>query len=197
MASDNQTVKLTNVRLLFPVLFEAEAFKKEPGKEKKYSARFGLLKADTAQTAAIAAAILETARAKWGPKAESTLKALKAENRICCTDGDLKDTEGFAGHHIISANRKEKDGRPLLLDASRTKLLENNGKLYSGCYVNAILRFWAQGEESGWGKRINAQIQGIQFFKDGEAFSGGGTASVDQFDAVEAPADATLDSLGF
>jgi hypothetical protein len=178
---DPQKVKLTDVRLFFPKLFTPEAFKNEEGKEKNYQARFGILK-DSPLMKIVQAAIIATAKAKWNDKAELVIKQLRAENKICVYDGDVKTTEGFAGNFVISANRKQKEGRPLLLDRSRNVLAEDTGVLYSGCYVNAVVRFWAQ--DNGWGKRINASLHGVQFFKAGEAFSGGGTTSVDEFDAA-------------
>ena len=39
---------------------------------------------------------------------------------------------------------------------------------YSGCYVNAVIEVWAQDNEHG--KRLNARLKSVQFFKDGEAF---------------------------
>ncbi|MNP74169.1 hypothetical protein D3C76_1710040 [compost metagenome] len=52
-----------------------------------------------------------------------------------------------------------------------------------------IVDIWAQ--DNSYGKRINAQLQGIQFVKDGEAFSGGGTsADASDFEEIADGADA-------
>ena len=65
---------------------------------------------------------------------------------------------------------------------------EPSGRPYAGCYVNAVLEFWAQ--DNKFGKRVNATLMGVQFFRDGDAFSGGGAASDDDFDDVTSGADA-------
>ena len=58
-----------------------------------------------------------------------------------------------------------------------------DGRPYAGCYVIANVELWAQ--DNNYGKRINASLRGVQFLRDGDAFSGGGAASEDEFDEVE------------
>jgi len=61
-------------------------------------------------------------------------------------------------------------------------LTENDNRIYAGCYVNAIVVLWAQ--NNNYGKRINANLLGVQFVADGSPFGDGGTsAGVDDFDA--------------
>jgi hypothetical protein len=38
--------------------------------------------------------------------------------------------------------------------------------------------------DNNYGKRINATLLGVQFYRDGDSFVGGGVASVDDFDVV-------------
>ena len=71
-------VKLDNVRLAFPDLWEARAFAGEGGGEPKFGASF-LFPADHPAVALLEAAFEEAAKEKWGPKAAATLKQLKAE----------------------------------------------------------------------------------------------------------------------
>ena len=52
---------------------------------------------------------------------------------------------------------------------------------YAGCYVNAVIELWFQ--NNGFGKRVNANLLGVQFFKDGEPFGDNAGASADDFDA--------------
>ncbi|EAA6845047.1 DUF2815 domain-containing protein, partial [Salmonella enterica subsp. enterica] len=44
-----------------------------------------------------------------------------------------------------------------------------------------------------FGKRVNASLSGVQFLRDGDAFTGGQPASADEFDDISEGADA--DSL--
>ena len=71
--------------------------------------------------------------------------------------------------------------RPTLVDRDRAPLIEDDGKPYAGCYVNAIVKPWAQ--DNQYGKRINFSLEGIQFVRDGEAFGGGG-ATTEDFDVI-------------
>lgn len=100
-------------------------------------------------------------------------------------DGDEKsDYDGYEGSMYISANNK---ARPLVIDRDRTPLTAQDGRPYSGCYVDASIEIFAYDNQ---GKGISASLCGIQFRKDGDAFAGGGVASVDDFDDISAGADA-------
>lgn len=163
-------LKLSNVRIAFPKLFQPEAFKGE-GKE-YFSAAF-ILEKDSPQAKKVEAAIQELAKAQWKDKADSVLKTLRGQDKIALHDGDLKATyEGFADNFYIQASNKV---RPTVLDESRNPLVESDGKPYAGCYVNAHIQLWAQ--DNQYGKRINATLCGVQFVRDGDAFGGGGRVS--------------------
>ncbi len=170
-------LKLENVRLAFPVLFEAKTVNGE-GKP-AFSASLLIDPAD-AQVRAINAAIEQVAKEKWGAKADAILKTLRATDKVALHDGDLKSTyDGFAGNLYISARSTT---RPLVIDKDKSPLTEQDGKPYAGCFVNASIELWAQ--DSSYGKRVNASLRGIQFFRDGDAFAGGGAASEDEFEEI-------------
>jgi hypothetical protein len=179
-------VKLTNVRLAFPALFEAKTVNGE-GKP-AFSAALLIDPADR-QVKAINAAIEQVAKDKWGAKADTMLLGLRKTDKLALHDGDTKaQYDGFPGNLYISARSAT---RPLVIDADKSPLVEADGKPYAGCYVNASIELWAQ--DNNYGKRINASLGGIQFLRDGDAFAGGGAASEDEFDDVTSGADA--DSL--
>ena len=170
-------VKLNNVRLSFPQLFEAKTVNGE-GKP-AFSAAF-LINPKDPQVAAINAAIDAVAKEKWGAKAEANLKAMRAADKVCLHSGDLKSNyDGFEGNLYISARNSM---RPLVIDVNKSPLTEQDGKPYAGCFVNASLELWAQ--DNNYGKRVNATLMGVQFYKDGESFTGGGVADADDFDDV-------------
>jgi len=176
-------IKLQNVRLSFPNLFEAKQINGEGAP--KFSAAFIIDPAD-AQVKTINAAIDSVAGAKWGAKAAENLKTLRKANRVCLYDGDDKVAwDGFAGNLYISASNAV---RPLVLNADKTPLTAQDGKPYAGCYVNASLELWAQ--DNKYGKRVNATLMGVQFYRDGDAFAGGGTGDEGDFDDVSSGADA-------
>lgn len=168
-------ITLKNARLAFPALFEPKAV--NAGDKPAFGAAL-LIPKNHPQVAAINAAIQEAAEAKWGQKAAAHLKALKAADKTALHDGDIKSQyAGFEGNLFVSARNQS---RPTVVDRDKTPLAQADGKPYAGCYVNAVLEFWAQ--DNNYGKRINCSLLGVQFVKDGEAFAGGGVASEDDFD---------------
>jgi hypothetical protein len=177
-------VTLRNVRLAFPQLFEAKTVNGE-GKP-AYSASFLFAPAHP-QLPEIKAAIESVARDKWGAKAAGTLKELYAAGKVCLQDGDRKASyDGFEGNYYISARNPV---RPLVADRDKTPLGEQDGRVYAGCYVYAVIELWAQ--DNGWGKRINATLRTVQFFRDGDAFTGGGAPpSEDELEDLSVGADA-------
>lgn len=180
-------VKITGVRLFFNDLHRAVEYEKGDGRP-RYSAVFGVLKTDKPQVALLEAGFKAEAGAKWGAKADKTLASLRGNaNKFCLTDGDAKNWEGAEGCFVLSAHRKEKDGKPVLLDQQKNEIETDNGILYSGCYVNATVEIWAQaGENAG----MRCGLLGIQKFKDGDSFSGASKSNADDFDDVSAGADA-------
>jgi len=176
-------LKLKNVRLAFPDLFKAKAFNGEG--DPKYGATF-LIPKDHPQIKEIQAAIKQVAEDKWKDKAAAELKVLQAKDKLCLHDGDLKDKfDGFAGHYYLSARA---DRRPTVVDSNREPLSADDGKPYSGCYVNAIVDVWPM--DNQFGKRINATLSGVQFHKDGEAFGGSAPADASEFDDESEAGDA-------
>lgn len=162
-------IKLRNVRLSFPSLFQRATFK---GQEGKFEATFLLNKEEHAE------AIAELQK-QIKERIEVDLKGAKlSAEKICLKDGDDIEYDGYKGCFSIKASNNK---RPLIIDRDRTPLTEDDNKLYAGCYVNAIIDLWVQNND--FGKRINANLLGVQFFADGEPFGDGVKASSDDFDA--------------
>jgi hypothetical protein len=175
-------IKLNAVRLSFPQLFEAKTVNGE-GKP-AFSAAF-LISPKDPQIAMINTAISTVAAEKWGAKADAILKTIRAADKTCLHSGDLKSNyDGFEGMMYISARNPLK---PSVVDTNRSPLVAEDGRPYAGCYVNAVLELWTQ--DNNYGKRVNATLMGVQFYKDGESFVGGGVADADDFD------DLTIEDL--
>lgn len=176
-------VTLGNVRLAFPALFEAQTVGGEG--EPAFSASF-LMKPDHPAVAQLRDAFEAIGKDKWGAKWNAVKKEIEAKDRYALHDGDTKESyAGFAGNLFVSTRNKV---RPLVVDRDKTPLVASDGRPYGGCYVNASIELWAQ--DNQYGKRINASLRGVQFYKDGEAFAGGGAASEDEFDDLSAEEDA-------
>jgi hypothetical protein len=169
--------KLKNVRLAFPQLWEAKTVNGEGNPA--FSGSFIYAKGSDAYKE-VEKAVDAVASEKWAAKAPAMLKDLRAKDKTALHDGDLKENyDGFKGNFFTSARSKN---RPLTIDRDKSVLTQQDGKPYGGCYVNAHLDIWAQ--DNNFGKRINATLVGVQFVKDGDPFSGGVPANVDDFESV-------------
>ena len=131
---------------------------------------------------ALKMASAEAKQKKWGD--EKNWPKLKPE-KLFLRDGDLENWDGYAGHHYVSSNAplqdrpavvtNRKDGNNAWIEATPG----GKGAPYSGCYVNATIEVWCQDNEHG--KRINAKLKAVQFFKDGEAFGAAPTDPNEDF----------------
>lgn len=182
-------VQLQNVRLSFPHLFEPSQVQGQG--DAKFSASF-IIPKDHASLAELSKAITAVAAEKWGAKATEMLTQLKATGKLPVRDGDGKASyAGYAGNLYLNASSKT---RPLVLNSDKSPLTVVDGKMYSGCYVNAIVQMWAM--DNQYGKRINASLMGVQFVKDGERLAGGETASADDFEAITPPQTEAVQKSG-
>lgn len=174
-------IKLNNVRLSFPALFKAEAFK--PGDDPRFKATF-LVPAGSALAKEVEAAAIAALEEKFPKKGAAIYKQVYGNNNKCnVSDGNLAEYDGYAGMIAVSAKSKT---RPLVIDTDKTPLAEDDGKPYAGCYVNAIIEFFGYDNS---GKGVSATLKGVQFVRDGDAFSGSAPASEDDFDDLSNGAD--------
>lgn len=156
----------------------------EEGQEKKFSCSL-IFPKDHPAVKQLSEAIQQVAAEKWNEKAKGVLTELKAGGKLCLRDGDVKASmEGFAGNMFVSASNR---ARPTVLDQGKHPLTQQDGKIYSGCYVNVSLDVWPQ--DNKWGKRVNASLLAVQFVRDGEAFSGGAAFEDDDFEEIEGGGD--------
>lgn len=179
-------IVLQDVRLAFPALFEPKSVAGD--KKLRYGGNL-IFSPDHAGFAAMNKAIEQVATEKWGAKAKAMLTKLRAaSDKLCFRNGDTKaDYDGYPGNWFVSANRDENKGPPLVLGRDRQPLLAGSGKPYAGCYVNASIDVWAQ--DNSFGQRVNATLLGVQFFRDGDAFSAGAPADPDDFDDISGSDD--------
>ena len=177
-------VKLNSVRIAFATLFEPKQVNGEG--EPRYSCVF-IIEPGSANAKAIEAAIPEVAKEKWKEKGIDIAKKLFSEGRVCYLRAAKTNKEGevypgFEDTYSITASNKS---RPTVVDRNRTPLGQADGRPYSGCFVNAVIEIWAQ--DNNWGRRINANLKGIQFEKDGDAFGASAPVSPDAFEDLGVP----------
>lgn len=150
-------VKLQNVRLSFPDLYKPKSVN---GSEPKYGASFLLNKKDdAAQIDMLKKACQMVAQEAWPTKIPPGVK-------YCLHDGAEKDYDGY-GPDVMFISTSATI-QPPIVDENLNPLTAGSGKPYAGCAVNVVLRLWAM--DNQFGKRINAQLQAVQFAADGEAF---------------------------
>jgi len=161
-------IHLKNVRLSFPSIFKRSVF---DGKEGKFEATLLLDKSDTTTKKAVDDAIAEAIKV-------ANVKV--PSDKRCLKDGDESEYDGYENvWSIKAANNK----RPTLINRDKTPLVEDDNVLYAGCYVNAIVDIWIQ--NNTYGKRANANLYGVQFVKDGDAFGQGPVDVSDDFDDLD------------
>ena len=173
-------IRLINVRLSFPDIWSAKSV---DGKgEPKFGCSLLLKKDDDSeQIQALKLLIMKVAKEKFGAKTADLIK--KGTLKLCLHEGHEKDYEGY-GDEVMFVTTSSKR-RPTLVDRDRSPLSEEDGRPYAGCYVNAVFRLWAQ--DNNYGKRINAQLQGLQFSGDGEPFGVAPFNAEEAFDELEKP----------
>lgn len=166
-------VKVNKVQLLYPSVFEPAVFNGQPT---KYSASFLLNKEEHADSINQINTMIQ--------KMIDENKVKIPSDKRCLRDADdlSSDAEYLNNCWVLKASN---NARPTVIDRNKSPLTKEDGKIYGGCYVNAIVSFWFQSNQ--FGKRINANLMGIQFVADGDQIGGGPkVASVDNFDAIEA-----------
>jgi hypothetical protein len=177
--------KLTDVRLSFPRLFTPEAF--EEGGTKTFQATF-LLDPSNEEHKRVLKNIQKDALrlAKEAFGADFTLKQLKG---MCFGKGDdlPKVYDGYEGMYYV---RTANTVRPAVANRRGEPVAEGDPQEpYAGCFVNGTLSLWVQNNK--WGKRINANLRGVQFVRDGEAFGQEPISAENEFEALDdnSPAD--------
>jgi len=161
------TIKMASVRLSFPSLFNMATFGGES--TGKYEATFILDKKEHAAT-------IKELQAAIEKLSKDELKGKVPSDKLCLKDGDETERAEFAGKYTIKASTKK---RPLVINRNKAPITDGDNIVYAGCYVNGIISLWAQNNQ--YGKRINAQLDGVQFVRDGDPF-GDGAVGVDAFD---------------
>ena len=162
-------IKVKNVRIAFCDSLEVA---KDYNGDKKFRHSATLL-VDLGSEAdkTIRSAILQSAKVEFKDKAEGMLEGIAGNtNKNCYTKGDLKlgKYDGFDGKMALAAHRGIKQGPPKLR-AVDGKTAAEPGLIYAGCYVNAVVSIYAQSKTN---IGIRCGLIGVQFLRDGDAFSG-------------------------
>jgi hypothetical protein len=178
---------LRNVRLSYEHIFTPSKF--DDTQEAKYSATF-IIGKDHPDLPAVKRAFYEAGQEQFA--ADFNGKGWPKGYTCSLKDADV-DTDGngelladknaaYKGCYILEANSTR---RPVAVNRNKAAVTEEDGIIYSGCYVNASLA--AAGYTFGKVKKgVKAYLNGVQFVKDGERF---GSDALSDFDALDGEDD--------
>lgn len=192
-------LKLRKVRVSFADgLFRAKAM--EAGQTPKYGADFLLVPGSTVHAVAPDGtetaiepmqALLQIANETWKGRGVEMLRDLEASKK-CLRDGNKRVNKAgepyddYKGVLYFSAKNKR---QPALYSKARQPITSDDGTIYSGCYVTAVLDLYGLADPKK--KGVHASLLGVQFTGDGEAFAGSGSrADESDFDDLSEGADA-------
>ena len=181
------TIKLNNVRLSYEHIFTPSAF--DDSQEAKYSATL-IIPKEHAELPKLKKAFLDAGAEKFPtlfggaawPKGVTC--ALRDADKDTNQSGEVLSEKNpeYKNSYILQANSTR---RPAVYDRDKSLLVEADGKIYSGCYINVLLGI--AGYEFGKVKKgVKAYLNGVQFVADGERF---GVDAADAFDALDGDSD--------
>lgn len=186
MSVTSEKIKLDVVRLSFPQIWEPKAFATD--QKPKYQATFLLDPSDKAHAKMIKEIKKEAKRIVLEQFGE-TPKGLKKCFGLADEHPNKKEYDGYQGMFYISTSSKQ---QPTLADRNRNEVVESDGILYAGCYVNTVITLWCQDHPVG-GKGVNANLRIIQFVKDGPAFGNAPARAEDELEIIELDDDDEID----
>lgn len=185
-----------NLRVAFPKFAEPERFPTGDDPTRYFSGTF-ILGPDHPQLGEIKKIIHKCISEKWpGQDPAAIWNAADRMGKITLHEGSVHkpDLEGFAGNWYVSSRTSEKKGRPKVyglggVPAGELKIGQP-GYPYAGCFVNAVLTFFAYGGVPGIPKGVGSGLGDVQFLRDGDAFSGAKAATADEMGDISVPMEA-------
>jgi hypothetical protein len=175
---------LRNVRLSYEHIFTATKF--QEGQPAKFSATF-IIPKDHPDLPAVKRAMLDAGTEKFGT-AFNTKNGWPRGFTCSLKDADVEVNNmgevlaekqpAYKGCYILEANSTK---RPLVIGRKKEAITEEDGIVYSGCYVNASLATDGYVFEN-IKRGVKCYLNGVQFVKDGERF---GADAMNDFDELE------------
>lgn len=182
---ETQTLWIKEARLGFPAIIAPKAVQ---GGEPKFGANF-ILPVTAVEWAEMCQIVGAIATEKWGDNAGGVMNLIGADKRLRCygqgeekLDKLGKVWDGFAGMLYISASN---DAQPKLYGQNAQELppTANANQLFTGGnYVSGIISFWLQ--DNTFGRAVRANLDGIQYIREGEHFGATGPDTDAIFTAV-------------
>lgn len=203
------TIRLINVRASYPHVIKAQKNEDDDGKETYSFAIMALMDKTTHEEAKkMCVSVINKMQAEV-PKAKNGKPFKYAAAKKFIKNGDALDDDGerllgpeCEGMWVVSAREQN---RPLMRgpnkdpETGKAERLtpaeaQQRGYFYGGCYVDVIIRPWAQ--DNKFGRRANAGLTAVQFRKHGEPFGQGRISEDDIDDSFDADDDDGDDGFG-
>ena len=177
----NDSIKLVNVRVNYPFVFEKSSF---DGNEPKYRATLVITKGSEADKL-IQKTIDDRGFGKHGQKWAALKKSIIGNNmKYVYQDGEIK---GY-GENTMYLSTASAKVQPTVFHKNGVRATKDNDPIYSGCVVDAVVSIYATSQGG-----IAAGLMGLRFKEDGESFGGGRAATAEDF-GIEEVTD--VDPLG-
>lgn len=158
--NEDGTLLVKNVRLSYPHLFEKFVMEGDDEGKGRYSAKF-LLDKDTH------AEEIKAIRQHLVKLQKEYFEGKIGGDKLFFKDGEDSGKEEHEGSWVLSASDSKR--RPQVLNKDKSVITEEDDIVYAGCYVHVLIRPWKQ-QHPKYGKRVNANLVGVQFARDGDRF---------------------------
>lgn len=178
--SKKETAMTTSDYVRFSYVKLVEAGLAPGATEKSYGMSVIIPKSATTTLASIDACIkaaIEEGKGKFGKDFGDSKKF-----KLPLRDGDEeREDAAYAKAYFLNANKKEKYGRPGMVDKKVQPILDPS-EIKSGDYGHVSLNFYPF--SVGGSKGVAVGLNHIQKVKDGDSL-GGGTNAKDEFETIE------------
>lgn len=169
--TDKGTILIKQVRLSYEHVFERWGKDTDPKEKWRFSGKF-LLDNDThAEEIKALKNHLTKLQQEW-------FKGKIGTANMFFRNGADSGKEEQENSWVVSASDSKR--RPQVLNKDKSVVTAEDDIVYSGCYVNVLIRPWKQDNEHG--KKINANLVGVQFVRDGERFGEEAIDASEEFD---------------
>lgn len=157
-------IKLKDVRLSFPFLFVPQKGTNDdgtPNGKDTYAATFLLEKKRHAST------IVEINRAVAELKNAPKIKGKPCKHLPLRDGAEKSHIDGYDDDIMFLTARSVR--KQVVVDVNMSPLSAEDGKIYAGCYVNAVVDLYAYAHPKS-GAGISASLRAVQFKRDGDPF---------------------------
>jgi len=163
--NDDGTILIKNVRGSYLHVFEKWGKEEDPKEKWRYSGKFLLDKKTHRDEIKELQDYLTKKQTEW-------FKGKIGTANLFMRNGADSGKEEQEDAWVVSASESRR--RPQVMNKDKSPITAEDDIVYSGCFVHVLIRPWKQ--ENKHGKKINANLIGVQFARDGERF---GEESID------------------